>query len=226
MLAIRKIFLIILLLISAGSLIFTAGYAYSVLTGAGQLSGPELKFAAEQLLFISLLLTAVLTVIFILLIFKSRNIGRDIDRLVNRSKLNPSAAESGLNSLGPLSRGLKALYRQINEVSAMRGLKLSALSAAAEFLAQNIDLPLLIIDVTGEIIYVSRGYTQKYNAEETSPAGQNISLLLGSINMKTVLSLLEKKHLPAEIEAGGSLYRWIPLYDRNNSISYIAVLPN
>ncbi len=224
MLLIRKRIIIILMLITTVSIILIAAMSYNRIIGAYTQSPEDLKFEAEQFLFISLLVAAAVLGFFIVLLYKSRNINAEIDKLIKQDKLNPASTEAGLLKLGKTGIKLNSLYRQINEISDMRGLKLGAVSNVAEFLSLNIPQPLLIIDLKGTVIQASSGYLREKNVQRSSVVGRNISSLLKSINMKAVLSVLEKNHLPAEIDLNGTGYRWSPLHNTNNEISYIAVI--
>ena len=224
MLLVRKIFIIILMIFTAAAIMTFAIISYSNLVGAETLTAEELKFEAEQLLFAGLLIAAGVTLVFIFLLFRSRNISNSLDKLINQNRINPASTEDGLLRLGSIGKDLNILYRQINEISEMRGLKLSAMSNTAEFLTDNIELPLLIIDVTGNIIQVSKGWLEQNNLRRGEIAGEDINKYFKGMNIKTVLSKLERRHLPVEFYNAGKNYRIVPLHDRNNNISYIAVI--
>lgn len=223
MLIIRKSLIIILAAASAVSTILITAAAYLRILNAGTISKADLEFSAEEYLFGGILLSLLISMAFVFLIIKSRNISRELDRLIKREKLNPASTKTGLLKLGKIGIKLNILYRQIDEVSEMRGLKISALSNVAEFLTLNLDKPIIIIDVTGKIIQVSRGYLNKSGMNRSELLEQNIDSIITGIDIKTVLSRLEKKRLSTSFIIADSEYSWTPIYNRNNKISYIAV---
>lgn len=224
MLIIRKTVLIIISAAAASATVFTTVSAYNRLINSETMTSADLKFLAEQYLFIGILLTLIITTALLLLIFRSRNINNELDKLIRQDKLNPAGTKTGLLRLGSIGVKLNLLYKQIDEVSEMRGLKISALSNAAEFLSLNVEQPMIIIDVTGRIIQVSRGYLDKSGMSRSEIVDADISSVINGIQIKSVLSRLEKKRLPAHFNTAGAGYKWIPLHNKNNEISYIAVI--
>lgn len=223
MLLIRKSLIISLGAASALSTIIIAAAAYRKILNAGGLTEADLRFAAEEYLFAGILLSLIIIAAFIFLILRSRNISRELDRLIRQEKLNPASTKAGLLKLGVIGDKLNLLYRQIDEVSEMRGLKISALSNTAEFLSSNLNKSIIITDVTGKILQISRGYIDRSGVRRSEILERNIESIINGVDIKTVLSRLEKKRLPTSISIRGLEYTWIPIYNRNNEISYIAV---
>ncbi|HAK46813.1 MAG TPA: hypothetical protein DCO79_12960 [Spirochaeta sp.] len=223
MLLIRRSITLILFVLTAASVIIIASSAYSFLTAAGGMSDDALRFQAERVLFIGIILACLLSAAFTLVILRSRNIRKELDRLIGQNRLNPAATRDGLLRLGETGRKLNELYRQIDEVSVMRGLKISALSKTAEYLCQNIEDALLIVDVTGRVIQASRAYLETEGLSRSELVDSQLPLLSNGLQMSSILSRLEKKHLPVETEVKGGSIRWVPIFNSENEISYIAV---
>jgi len=223
MLLIRKSLIIGLAAVSFVSTILIAVTAYLKIIGSEGLTGAELRFAAEEYLFTGILLSLIMITAFIFLIRRSRNISRELDRLIRQEKLNPASTETGLLKLGAIGDKLNLLYRQIDEVSEMRGLKISALSNTTEFLSSNVGKSIIITDVTGRILEISRGYIDKSGVSRSEILERNIESIIHGVEIKTVLARLEKKRLPTSFSIKGIEYTWRPIYNRNNEISYIAV---
>lgn len=223
MLLIRRSIIIILSAVTAVSIIIMAGAAYSIVCAAGEMDAETLRFQAEKILFAGIILTFVSSASFAFVIIRSRNIKKDLDKLVKQNRLNPAATKNGLLKLGATGQTLHELYRQIDEVSEKRGLKISALTKTSEFLSQNIAGAVLIADVTGRVIQASRGYLEQNGVSRSEIVDHELPYIGKGIRMKAILSRLEKKPLPVETETEDSICRWTALYNSDNEISYIAV---
>lgn len=223
MLIIRKSLIIILAAASGISMLVITAAAYLKILNAGQMTNSDLKYTAEVYLFGGIILVLLITAAFIFLIFKSRNISTEIERLIKQEKLNPASTKTGLLRLGSIGLKLNSLYKQIDEVSEMRGLKISALSKTSEFLALNVSKPIIIVDVTGMIIQISRGFLHDSEMSRNGILGRSVESIIPGIEMKKVLSRLEKKRLPTKIRISKTEYTWTPIHNKNNEISYIAV---
>ena len=225
MLLIKRSTVITLLVLAAVSVAAMAAGAYILVTAAGELSPDELRFQAEKVLFSGVILTCIVIAAFITVLIKSRNINRDLNKLVRQNRLNPEATGPGLLKLGETGQKLNQLYQQIEEISIKRGLKISALSKVNEFLSHNIAESIVLIDVSGRVIQASLGYLEKNGLNRTEAVDHQLPLLsVGGVELLSIISRLEKKPLPIETEIDGITCRWVPLYNSANEISYIAVI--
>ena len=225
MLLIRRLTAIILLVLTAASIASMAIGAFIIIGASGEYGSEELRFQAEKVLFIGIILVCIVTASFIGVIIKSRNINRDLEKLIRQNRLNPEATGPGLLKLGETGRKLNSLYQQIDEVSRKRGLKIGALSEANEFLSRNITEPILLIDVSGRIIQASRGYLELYGLRRSDIIDQDLPLLASSkVQLGSIISQLEKKHLPVETDIDGKTFMWSPLFNAENEINYLAVV--
>ena len=224
MLLIRRVFLIFVLILVAGSLVFTAAFSYSMISNAGSFSAMDLKFRAEQVLFTLIILTVIIILLFLFMIFRSLRFDRELDRLIRQNQLNPSATEAGLQKLGKPGLKLSILYRQINDISRMRGNKISALNNVAEFLSQHTESDIFITDITGKIIHAGKGLLEKLELTRADAQGEKIETLLEDLNFQEIYTEIEKNNLSVETDCSGRHYRIYPVFDRKNIINYIAVV--
>lgn len=222
MLLIKRTILIIISALLSVSLVFSAFFAYSKIMAAETLKGTELKFQAEQLLFIMLLISLIVIILQLLLIFRSRNIEKEIDKLIRHSRLNPASTEQGFLKLGRFGMKLSTLYSQLNSISEKRGLKISALSSLADFLSQHTDSRIIVTDITGRILYAGAGIIQQLNTSKTEIIGAEIGTVFEGLNVKELFSEIEKNKRSANAESSGISLRIHPVYDLKNTVEYIA----
>lgn len=226
MIQIRKSILVILLISAAASIGGIAIYAWSLLNNSAGFSADDIKYYSEQIVFAAVVLVTLLVLIVILIFLRNRNFNRDLDRLIKLDTINPASTENNLRRLGSLGKKLSLLYRQINDISEKRGMKIGALTSLTEFLCINTQLQILLTDITGQILQVSRGYLDENQAVRSELVLKNIRTVMPEINFPGIVSELEKRHLPVEAESGDEKIRWIPIHNRNNEISYIAAIPS
>ena len=221
MLLIRRSAAVILMLLAVFSIIITAVLAYR-LSGAVPES-QELRFRAEQMLFAGIIAACINAAAFGLLLVRSRNISKELDRIGRQAALNPEAAPESLLRLGETGEKLKDLFIRTEEVSEKRGLKISALNSLTDFLCRRSSEAILILDVEGIVVHAGGGYLEKFGLNRGDIIDQPFRLLKGGLTINTVLTRLEQRHLPIETESGSGICRWIPVFNKNNAISYIAV---
>ncbi|MDC7226222.1 MAG: hypothetical protein PQJ61_05615 [Spirochaetales bacterium] len=224
MLLIRRSVAVLLLIISAAAVFSVAISAYMLMTAPGQPDTESLRFQAEKILFAGIILTCITAAAFGIVLLRSRNIKKDLEKLIKQNRLNPASTKQGLLRLGETGSRLHELYRQIDEVSEKRGRKISALSQTAELLCQNIGEAILIIDVTGCVIHASRGWLESENTVRSAIVDKKHAMFSDGYEISTILSKLEKKHRPVETVKKGIRTRWVPIYNSENEISYVAVL--
>ncbi len=226
MIQIRKSVLIILLATAAASIGGIALYAWSLLNSSAGFSADDIKYYSEQIVFAAVVLVSVLILFVILIFLRNRNFNRDLARLIKLDTINPASTENNLRRLGSLGKKLSLLYRQINDISDKRGLKIGALTSLTEFLCMNTQLQIILTDITGRILQVSRGYLDEKQAVRSELVLKNIRTVMPEVNFPGIVSELEKRHLPVEAESGDEKIRWVPIHNRNNEISYIAAIPS
>ncbi len=185
----------------------------------------QLRFRAETLLFTTIVTSTLLIIIFTLAITRCRNIDKMLDKLIRQNSMNPASTKEGLLRLGKTGGKLNILYRQIDEISRNRGLKISALSNALELFSFYLSPPLILTDMSGKIVQVSRGWTEEFNGSSSNPKGSNIDGLFSGINISDIISRLEKTHLPATTEFKGKTFNWSIVYNRKLTPAYLIVMP-
>ena len=226
MLLVRRIVFLIPALLSIALILIFAVAGYVTLISSDALTQTDLKYLAERILFTGILAGILAAIIFLIVFFKSININQRLEKLIRQNKLNPASTEHGLSGINHIGQKLNILYSQINEISEMRGLKMSALSNTCEYLSSVLEKPLLVIDITGRVIQVSEGWLNQNNQSRSEVIGTDIKAIYKVLDINSVLQRLEKKHLPLKLETEESRLQIEPVLDKNNSISYVVVIPN
>lgn len=225
MLLIKRSVLIIFFAIVILSLIGTALWALFLTGGEVLPSADELRFRAETLLFTAIVVSTALIIVFVLIITRSRNIDKMLDKLIRQNNMNPSSTKEGLLRLGKTGGKLNLLYRQIDEVSEKRGLKISAMSGALKFYSERLPDPLLLIDLSGKVVQESSGWSQLFGNEE-SASERSIEDIFPEISLTDIIFKLEKTHLPVETVFKGKIFSWSIIENRDKDPGYLIITPS
>jgi len=223
MLLIKRFSLILSFAVIILFLLGTAAWAFALMTDQAPKGQDDLRYRAETLLFTSIVLCTVLTAVFILLISRSRNIDRILDKLIRQNSMNPTSTRDGLLRLGKTGGKLNILYRQVDEISEKRGLKISALSNALELISGYLTVPVMICDISGKIIQVSRGWSEQPGSA-SNLIGGNVESFFNEINITDIILELEKTHLPLKREINGTIWSWSMIRSRDKNPAYLAVM--
>lgn len=223
MLLVRRALLLIFAVIVSAALIFTAFFSYTKITGSANLDASELRFQAEQVLFIILLLTLLVIIIFISLIIRGKNIHREIDKLITQNRLNPASTEQGFLRLGETGKKLNILFAQINEISIKREFKISALSNLVEHLVSQHDRGLFIADISGRIIYTGSKALSLVERTKSEVTGSQIDSIFDGANIQEIIKQIETNKSGFAAEFDGIKLSISPVYDKKNTITYVAV---
>ncbi len=225
MLLIRRSVLIIFFAVVILALIGTAVWAFFLTGGEVIPTSGELRYRAETLLFTSIVVSTVLTAVFAVIMIRSRNIDRMLNKLIKQNNMNPSSTKEGLLRLGKTGGKLNLLYRQIDEISEKRGLKISCMSEALKFYSDKLPEPVLLIDISGKIVQMSRGWAQHFGEKE-SVIGNSIESIFGEISLTDIILKLEKTHLPLKTVYNGITYNWTIIETRDRTPGYLTVMPS
>ncbi|MDC7124393.1 MAG: hypothetical protein PQJ46_02420 [Spirochaetales bacterium] len=215
-------------LIISGIFITAATAAVSILAyirieSASEKTPQELQFIAERYLFNGLLITIAIVIIFIFLITKSRNIIKELDKIIKRKQIDSDSIEKSLNRLGACGKKIQSLFTQINTISEKRKQKISVMNNTIEKLSHFINEKVAVIDLNGQIIYTGNSVFGKEKLGRKELKKNNISLITGKIHIKPIISNLEKKNIPLVLKQNGKSFKWIPVFNENNEISCIIV---
>lgn len=214
MLLIRPRLFLVLSLFSFLALLGIGGGAYHALMESGN------KVLAERLLFFSLTASFLL----ILLLFHawqtSRKLARELNKVVDLTKLSGSLPVVRLQKLGSLGDTLQSLFHAISEVSQLRAYRIQLMTNLAERLIWFIERPILVVEATGKIFMANEAFKKWFKEDLPTPAGRSIEDVLPDIEMKTVLFEAQKTHGPVEMEIGKETLTFYPLHDQNNQPAY------
>lgn len=183
--------------------------------------GSAALFAAQQFLYVSLLLVVVELILFGRVLARSRNIERELDKLIEITRFRGLPNARNLRRLGPIGEQISRLYDQINSLSERKSLKISSLSDLVEFLMDNLSLPAVAATVVGTIVYVSRVYTERMKRPKSELLDTRLEELVPGVSVSEVIGELERSHTAVQRKSERSAVNFYPIRNSSNQIAYV-----
>ncbi len=219
MILVKRRLIIVVSLLCLAAVLFFGVHGYLQLKDSADFSKNELKIHAESYLFISIVSAVGVLLAFAVLLLRSRNISRELDKLIDMVRYGNFALEGGLKRIGPLGDKIRQINQQLSDLNEMRSLRISSLVGINTFLINNIRLALLITDITGKVSRISPRCVDRLKIESAEAVGRHITEILPEVAFQEVVSGIEKKHTPvilSELKDSPSFY---PVFNRNNELA-------
>lgn len=221
MIQIRRILFVFLLLLSCAGVLFFGIRDYLLITGSAGLSEGQLKLSGETVLYLSIVFAAAILLFFLLVLLRSRNIFRELDKISDMTRYGNFSIGGSLGRIGPLGDKILQLNQRLIELNAMKSLRISSLASINSFLLHNSRLALLVTDITGKITNVSSRCLEKLKKETAELVGRRITEVLPELDFQASIAKIQKQ--PGELELSElkespTLY---PIFNNRNDLSNI-----
>ncbi len=221
MIQIRRILFIFLLLLSCAGVLFFGIRDYLLIARSISLSQGELKIRGETVLYLSIVFSAAIVLLFSFVLLRSRNISRELDKISDMTRYGNFTIQGSLGRLGPLGEKILQLNQRLIDLNEMKSLRISSLASINAFLLNNSRLALLVSDITGKITNVSARCRERLKKETGEVVGRHITEVLPELDYQSVIGRIEKQH--GELELGElketpTLY---PVFNSKNELSNI-----
>ncbi|MFP4490720.1 MAG: hypothetical protein ACLFNZ_04535 [Spirochaetaceae bacterium] len=219
----RRLFLF---LCASLAIILTCGILgyYRLYPGPLQTKNP--KIAAEQLLYISVAGSLVLSLFFAGIYTYRVRVEKKLKRITTLGGTASPALQLHSRTFGSLGYTLKQLYHSIMRVNEQQSIKLSGQAELVSLLIADSDAPLAVTDITGTILYVSRKYEKRTERAKAKLLGTSIEKVEEEIVVPLVLREVEARRSfsmkPKEEERKSkSAYTVVPVINKRGTISYL-----
>jgi hypothetical protein len=222
MVTIRRIILFLFFLTAIAFVLYSGITRYLFFADDIVRSMEEIKISAEQVLFISIVLSVVLLIVLITIFLMSRNIYRELDRINEPVRFGDYSPEMNLKRLGVLGEKINKLYRNLNKVNEGRSLKISSLNSLLSFLMNNISIPMVVATIGGSIVYVSRAYCEKNKVEKKSILEKDIQNYIDETRFADIVNTFEEDRIPIKSDDGKILF--FPVYSMHNTLTEIVCM--
>lgn len=189
----QRLLVYILALLSIASILFLGiqGYQAVVEHPVGE---TQSKILAEKLLYCAIVLALVALAVLVLILVRSRSVARELDRIIETARRGGSLSALRLKPMGTIGEKLRVLYGELTELGYRQALKISSLTETKSFLLSNINMALVIADVTGRISDASRVFVEQAKAKPGDILGRRIQDILPALHFQDLVRRLERDH--------------------------------
>jgi PAS domain-containing protein len=210
-----------LLLISCAAVLFFGIRDYLLLSDSAVFSPPELKIRAETVLYLSIVFSAGILLFFFLVLLRSRNIYRELDKIGDMTRYGNFSIEGSLGRIGPLGEKILQLNQRLVELNAMKSLRISSLAAINSFLLNNSRLALVVTDVTGKITNVSNRCLERLKKEKGELVGRHLTAVIPELDFQSVAARIEKQRGELELSDMKDTPTLYPVFNSKYELSNI-----
>ena len=226
-----------MLFISLPLFIFVVLSSTGITIGAGVFAYrafiTENKATAEMLLFVFLCAALVLCICFLSIVFYSRQKRSALQRINKLVRVNSGAALKRFGEFGKLGKFFQSFFENILDISEKRANRIVFLDHAIRLACSASSEPFLIVNDSGFIKYVSKGFEskgfEKSGTEKNSAAarkntaGAQFSDLYPDIHYDDIFT--EISHSRSERTEKGEKYtfHFFPISERKNEVSGLFV---
>lgn len=207
------------------SYLFLVLPALGVCIGIGYISYTDLLSLGEKALAERMLYIALLTFLFLLILAVStwkesqRNL-RELERIIEINRLTGNLPEKRLDRFGKFGNDLKLLYYELNDLSRKRQLRILSQNSLIEGLVDFIDSSILVLDLTGQVLFVNEKFLKTEEVELSQIQGKSIAEILPELDFKEILLEMSRTHAPLETTSQKELIRFYPIHGPSQDIVY------
>jgi signal transduction histidine kinase len=218
---IRRSLFIFLLLLGCAGVLFFGVRDYLLIARSVSLSLEELKIRGETVLYLSIVFAVAILLAFSIVLLRSRNIFRELDKISDMTRYGNFSIEGSLGRIGPLGEKILQLNQRLTELNAMKSLRISSLASINAFLLNNSRLALLVTDITGKITNASARCLEKLKKETGEVVGKHVTELLPELDYQSAIGTIEKQRGElqlSDLKESPTLY---PVFNSKNELSNI-----
>jgi signal transduction histidine kinase len=217
----RRILFVLLILLACAGVLFFGIRDYLVISSSASLSAQELKIRAETVLYLSIVFAVALALFYIVVMVRSRNIYRELDKISDMTRYGNFSIEGSLYRLGPLGEKILQLNQRLTELNAMKSLRISSLNSINAFLLNNSRLALLVTDITGKITNASAPCLERLKKERSEVVGHHLTAVLPELDFQSSVAKIEKQRGELELSDLKDSPTLYPVLNRDNELSNI-----
>lgn len=192
MFLITKMRISLLYIFAILAIAFIGVYGYLFFSNFKTGDALTLKYFTENFIYFVIILLVVLTGIFIASLMKSRNIYRELDKIIELSRQGKYSSGMQLKKLGRLGEKIIEINRKLNDLNEMKSLKISSLSCMLNFILDKVDMPIFILDAQGMVTKVSQYLLEQMDVPEKDLINKYAENLFDKFTFSPVLQELRK----------------------------------
>ncbi|MDD5765710.1 MAG: PAS domain-containing protein [Candidatus Marinimicrobia bacterium] len=151
-------------------------------------ANPDLKYHSENFIYFVILSMLIFLFIFIHIIYRSKDIYKELDKTIDLVKQGTPLTEDHLKKIDVLGQKIFAINSTLNILNEKKTLKITSQSYLVDFLIGYIHQNMLITDIQGRILKVTNSLLHKYNVEEKEIVDRFIHSFVQNLNFFVVVA--------------------------------------
>jgi hypothetical protein len=199
MLLMKRGLLVFILLAGCALLLLVGVTGHRALIEKGSATPQQLKYYAENTVFVSLLAVFALLILISVAWRRSVRVYNELDKIAQLSRYGKYYTGDFVKKLGKLGVKIDRLFSELNTLNEMKSLRISSLSSLNRILLENIHLKLLVADIQGMVQSCSRKFVEEIAQVEDRVLKKNVSSLFQGLDFPEVTAELERNRTPIEM---------------------------
>jgi PAS domain-containing protein len=191
---------------------------YTIVGSASGYTWQQSKLQAETFVYLAIVSSIVFVLVYGAVLLRSRNLYRELDRLIELTRFGSISIDDTLKKTGKLGEKIRLIYHQLNELNEKRSLKISALSRINDFLLNNIDLSCLLLDANGKITEASRRYLENRDVPRAEVVGKSLETVMEEVSFAEISQKLERERGMVELDTKEPV-GFLPIFNRIGELS-------
>ena len=178
------------------------------------------KFQAEQLLFYGIIVLMVFLIFAIrILVFGKQAVGK-LDKILDLVTQQGVLPLERLKYFGTLGSKMQNLYSELNALGKRKSSRIQQQNVTINKLLEFIGIPLLIVDVTGEIRKASGGFAVKNRMLAAEAAGKRLHEFIEELNFHAVLLEANRTKSAVQVQKEKAPVTFYPILSSRNDVAY------
>lgn len=231
MLLIKKSAIIFTWIFTQATILAMSIYGYLMLSKINKENNLGIKYLAENYIYYSMIILVLLLCTFSVMFYFSYRVFNLLDKISKLSKDGNVNIEIYIKKLGVLGEKINNIISNINDLNLKKSVKISSLSKLNEFLVENFNLNMLLLDFRGIINFSSKEILKNLKVTKDYFVGKDISEIVSTIDFEELYTSMgqSKKYVFKEnISFDDEKYKGdlilIPIINQSMNISNIVCL--
>ncbi len=218
MLFLRTRFFIAFMVLITALVLGGGGMGYVSLMANGDKTG------AERLLMYCLVAGGVMIVFCVRILAYGRRAARKFDKILDALKLKGQLPLERLDYFGAFGANMRRLYEELHALGERKSSRIQQQNLTINKLLEFVNVPLLVVDATGEVRKVSGGFSEKHKITPVQAAGTQLRGYVEDLDFQAILQQANRTKSPAEVKSGKIPLTFYPVLTENNDVSYFVVV--
>jgi transcriptional regulator with PAS, ATPase and Fis domain len=153
----------------------------------------QIKFHAENAVFISIVFVLCVSILYIAMVRKSVKVLQELDKISQLSRQGRYYSEDFTRRLGKLGDRIDHLFLELNSLNEAKSLKIGVLSEVNRFLLEHCELRLCVVDIQGTIQQCSRRYADAFDLGMHDLRGKQITSMVRDLSFEELIRELSRR---------------------------------